>query len=114
MDRSSREYTPVMLNDDYPTESQPLTRNRYSNCSETDVEGSLPSDDRPNPNSRASSRKYIIFGLLLALVCNIASGCFGFYYGKRNLDEVCSSFTTIYCEFMCFEAPTLLIRFSWL
>ena len=102
MDRKSREYVPVM-HEDYPNESQPLAKHRYINCSETDVEGSLPSEDCPKPPSAASSWKYIVVAVLLALVCNIASGCFGFYYGKRNLDAVCSSYTTQYCEFKLFK-----------
>lgn len=97
MDRKSREYTPVM-HEDYSNESQPLTKRRYSNCSETDVDGFVPAEDRSK--SPASSWKYTVAAVLLVLVCNIASGCFGFYYGKRNLDEVCSSHTTQYCESM--------------
>lgn len=98
MDRKSREYVPV-VHEDYPNESQPLTKHRFSNCSETDVEDSLPADDRSRSPPAATSWKYTVVAVLLALVCNIASGCFGFYYGKRNLDDVCSSYTTQYCEF---------------
>lgn len=94
MDRKSHDYAPVM-HEDYPNESQPLTR-RYSNCSETDVNDFVPAQDCSK--APVSSWKYTAAAVLLALVCNIASGCFGFYYGKRNLDGVCSTYTAQYCE----------------
>lgn len=97
MDRKSREYTPVM-GEDYPNESQPLTKPRYSDCSEVDLEDSLTPDGSARAPPTASSWKYISVVVLLALLCNIASGCFGFYYGKRDLDAVCSAYTTEYCE----------------
>lgn len=95
MDRKSREYEPVM-HEDYPNESQPLTKRRYSNCSEADVDDFVPPKD--HSRSHAASWKCTVVAVLLALACNIASGCFGFYYGKRNLDTVCSTYTTQYCE----------------
>lgn len=93
MDRKSREYAPV-AHEEYPNESQPLTKHRYSNCS--DADNFVPPEDCSKPP--ASSWKYTAVAVLLALVCNIASGCFGFYYGKRDLNAVCSSYTTQYCE----------------
>lgn len=95
MDRKSRDYAPVK-HEDYPTESQPLTRHRYSNCSETDVDGFVPPENYTK--APRSSWKYTIVAILMAIVCNIASGCFGFYYGKGDLDAVCSSYTEQYCE----------------
>ncbi|KAI7776639.1 hypothetical protein LA080_004731 [Diaporthe eres] len=93
MDRKSREYEPVM-HEDYPNESQPLTKRRHSNCSEADVDDFVPPKD--HSRSHAASWKCTVVAVLLALACNIASGCFGFYYGKRNLDTVCSTYTTQY------------------
>ncbi|KKY30446.1 putative tat pathway signal sequence [Diaporthe ampelina] len=94
MDRKSREYVPVM-HEDYPNESQPLTKHRRSSLSETDADDDfVPSEDCSK--SPASSCKYTVVAVLLAVACNIASGCFGFYYGKQNLDAACSSYTTQY------------------
>lgn len=96
-----------VTHEDYPNESQPLTKHRYSNCSEADVDDSLPADDCSKSRPAAASWKYTIVAVILALVCNVASGCFGFYYGKRNLDDVCSSYTTRYCEFLLLKHGNL-------
>lgn len=86
------------MGEDCPNESQPLTKPRYSDCSDVDLEDSLTPGGSTRALPTTSSWKYISILVLLALLCNIASGCFGFYYGKRNLDAVCSSYTTQYCE----------------
>lgn len=110
MDGKSRDYHPVG-DDDYPNESQPLTKPRYSDCSEIDLEDSLPPKDPSKSHPTAHSSKYITIAVLLALLCNIASGCFGFYYGKRDLDVVCAAYTTQYCEFLY---STLAFAESWI
>lgn len=85
------------MHEDYPNESQPLTKHRRNSFSETEVDEEFaPSEDCSK--SPASSWKYTVVAVLLALACNIASGCFGFFYGKQNLDKACSAYTTTYCE----------------
>ncbi|POS71687.1 hypothetical protein DHEL01_v209921 [Diaporthe helianthi] len=95
MDQKSREYGPAMGEDD-SNESQPLTKQRYSDCSEVDLEGSFPPDDSSSAPASDASWQYVSFVILLAVLCNIGTGCFGFYIGKRDLDAVCGSYTAQY------------------